>query len=162
MSDNLKRLNFKSKLICEDGRTYKFPEKQDIIIIDAPCSSTGTIRKNPDILIRNNIIDLTKLQRIQQELLKNAASNIKVGGYLMYIVCSLEEEEGEDIVNKFLKTNTNFQILNLNQYIKDLKTTLKLNTMGYLKFLPIDFKVHQNDHFNGNNGFFSAIIERKF
>ena len=97
MSDNLKRLNFKSKLISEDGRTYKFPEKQDIIIIDAPCSSTGTIRKNPDILIRNNIIDLTKLQRIQQELLINAASNIKVGGYLMYIVCSLEEEEGEDI-----------------------------------------------------------------
>ena len=80
----------------------------------------------------------------------------------MYIVCSLEKEEGEDIVNKFLKTNTNFQILNLNQYIQDLKTTLKLNTMGYLKFLPIDFKVHQNDHLNGNNGFFSAIIERKF
>ena len=80
----------------------------------------------------------------------------------MYIVCSLEEEEGEDIVNEFLKTNTNFQILNLNQYIQDLKKTLKLNTIGYLKFLPNDFKVHQNDHLNGNNGFFSAIIERKF
>ena len=61
----------------------------------------------------------------------------------MYIVCSLEEEEGEDIVNKFLKTNTNFQILNLNQYIQDLEKTLKLNTIGYLKFLPNDFKVHQ-------------------
>ena len=60
------------------------------------------------------------------------------------------------------QTNTNFQILNLNQYIQDLKTTLKLNTMGYLKFLPIDFKVCQNDRLNGNNGFFSAIIERKF
>ena len=46
MSDNLKRLNFKSKLISVDGRTYKFPEEQDIIIIDAPCSSTGTIRKS--------------------------------------------------------------------------------------------------------------------
>ena len=80
----------------------------------------------------------------------------------MYIVCSLEEEEGEDIVNKFLKTNTNFQILNLNQYIQDLKKTLKLNSMGYLKFLPTDFKVHQNHHLDGNNGFFSAIIERKF
>ena len=80
----------------------------------------------------------------------------------MYIVCSLEEEEGEHVINEFLKTNTNFQLLNLSEYIQDFKTTLKINSRGFLKFLPNDFKVYQNNNLDGNNGFFSAIIRRKF
>ena len=162
MIENLKRLQFNVNLLSKDGRNFKFKEKQDIIIIDAPCSSTGTIRKNPDILIRNNNVNHGKLKYIQNELLINSSLNLKIGGLLMYIVCSLEKEEGEDIINKFLKQNKNFKIIKFKKFNSDLILKPNITSEGFLRLLPNYFKKHKDQRLNGNNGFFSTILVRMF
>ena len=82
----------------------------------------------------------------------------------MYVVCSLEKEEGEEIIIKFLKLNPNFEIVNLKQMNLDLKFNTRFSNNGFIRLLPTDFKVDKNELniLNGNNGFFSTIIERKF
>ena len=80
----------------------------------------------------------------------------------MYIVCSLEKEEGEDIINKFLKQNKNFKIIKFKKFNSDLTLKPNITSEGFLRLLPNYFKKHKDQRLNGNNGFFSTILERMF
>lgn len=85
-------------------------EKADTVLIDAPCSGTGTWRRNPDARFRLSPRELDELVGIQTEILEKASKLVKKGGYLVYATCSLLHEENQTQVERFLAKNTNFQV----------------------------------------------------
>ena len=93
--------------------------KADKILVDAPCSGTGVIRKKPDIKWKQwDISHLNGLNQIQENLLDVAAQYLKPGGELLYTTCSIEKEENEDIILKFIKKYTNFTIQESSQFVE--------------------------------------------
>ncbi len=89
--------------VASDLARLPFPEKSfDRVLLDAPCSGTGTLRKNPEIRYRVTSADIAALARTQIALLRGAAEVVAPGGYLLYATCSLEKEENEDVVAALL------------------------------------------------------------
>ena len=81
----------------------------DRVLVDVPCSGTGTLSKKPDIKWRKDIFDIRNLNATQSKLLNKAASLVKTGGVIVYSTCSIEPEENFEIVKKFLEENSNFR-----------------------------------------------------
>jgi 16S rRNA (cytosine967-C5)-methyltransferase len=86
------------------------PSVFDRILLDAPCSGTGTLRRNPEIRYRISEHDITTLATQQKLFLENAARVLKPGGQLVYSTCSVERDENEQVIDAFLAANTNFQL----------------------------------------------------
>jgi 16S rRNA (cytosine967-C5)-methyltransferase len=82
----------------------------DRVLVDAPCTGTGTLRRNPEIRWRITADDIEDLSARQQQLLQNAASVVKPGGRLVYSTCSVEPEENELVAQRFLENNHNFSV----------------------------------------------------
>ncbi|MBF0286701.1 MAG: hypothetical protein HQM14_02690 [SAR324 cluster bacterium] len=97
--------------VVSDGRFLPFAAKFDAILLDVPCSSSGTIRKNPHIKWIASESELLSQTTLQKQLLENAARFVKPEGVLVYATCSLEIEENEQQVQKFLEKNPDFIIL---------------------------------------------------
>lgn len=93
LEDNLKRSQLKAEVVVADALKWQPEVKFDAILLDAPCSATGTCRRHPDVLHRNPGID--ELVALQKAMLERAAGWLAPGGRLVYAVCSLEPEEGE-------------------------------------------------------------------
>jgi 16S rRNA (cytosine967-C5)-methyltransferase len=87
-----------------------FPESFDAVLVDAPCSGTGTLRRHPEIKWRLEFRKLAEFAGLQSKLLYNAAKTVKPGGVLLYSICSLEEREGEEVVRIFLKRHREFEV----------------------------------------------------
>jgi 16S rRNA (cytosine967-C5)-methyltransferase len=104
---NLARLRMEAALIATDGRTYG-AQPFDAVLLDAPCSATGTIRRHPDIALGKGPADAARLAPLQDALLDNAARLTRPGGTLVYAVCSLQPEEGEGRIEGFLKHHPDF------------------------------------------------------
>ena len=117
----------------------------DVIVVDAPCSGLGTLRRNPDIKWRQQPGDVAELNAKQQSILAGAARLVKAGGRLVYATCSLLAEENERIVESFLAAHPDFALLPAREVLQEQK--IALDTGDYLKLLP---NVHQTD------GFFAA------
>ena len=160
MKSNLDRMNFNSHIICEDASKMKLNKFFDIILIDAPCSATGTIRKNPDILLRKNNSNYKSLLEKTNENFKNASEFFKKNGLLMYIVCSLEKIEGEKIIKHFCKQNNNFKIEPIFDFEINLRKKRVCTSNGLLQILPDTFYFPENRLLDGSNGFFSSIIRK--
>jgi 16S rRNA (cytosine967-C5)-methyltransferase len=94
LGDNLARLGFAAQLVTSDASKWTPPEKFDAVLLDAPCSGTGTLRRHPDIAWLKDEEDVGRLTLTQDRLLLHAASLPKPGGILVYAVCSLQEDEG--------------------------------------------------------------------
>ena len=103
LAENMKRLGFTIDLIITDACDYIGEKKSSRILIDAPCSGTGTCRHHPDLVWRRRARHIARLAAQQKKLLASAYRNLAAGGVLIYAVCSLEAEEGIDIINHFLK-----------------------------------------------------------
>jgi 16S rRNA (cytosine967-C5)-methyltransferase len=97
LQDNLNRLSLEATVVCADAAEWE-AEPFDAVLVDAPCSSTGTIRRHPDVPWLKQPADIEKLAALQRRLIERAAQLTKPGGTLVYCTCSLEPEEGEDIV----------------------------------------------------------------
>lgn len=97
LHENIKRMNMEKNVsvIRDDCMSFVYREKADIVVVDAPCSASGTIRKNPDICFSSTKNMASKLQKIQYKILENAMRSLKKGGTILFITCSLEPEEGE-------------------------------------------------------------------
>ncbi|MCC6734990.1 MAG: methyltransferase domain-containing protein [Bauldia sp.] len=95
VTENLARLRLAATIVAADGTTYEAAEPFDAVLIDAPCSATGTIRRHPDIPFLKRESDVASLGAIQAALLARAAQLVKPGGLIVYATCSLEPEEGE-------------------------------------------------------------------
>ncbi|MDS4011444.1 MAG: RsmB/NOP family class I SAM-dependent RNA methyltransferase, partial [Defluviicoccus sp.] len=94
VAENLARLRLKAELIAADASTWVPPAPADAVLIDAPCSATGTIRRHPDVPWLKAPTDLTALNALQDRLLAAAVRMVRPGGRIVYCVCSLQDEEG--------------------------------------------------------------------
>lgn len=118
--------------------------KFDRVLVDAPCSGTGTLRGNPEIKWRLKLEDIEKLAELQLNLLHNASSAVADGGRLLYSTCSLEPEENEAVIREFLD-NAPFRVIQ-----PDVGGDL-LAGGGFVRTFP---------HRHGSDGFFAAVLEK--
>jgi len=99
---NLGRLRLTASMVLCDGTEYHPKVPVDAVLVDAPCSATGTIRRRPDILNKRDAEDIRALQQIQWKLATNALGWLRAGGRMVYATCSLQPEEGEDIISAII------------------------------------------------------------
>ena len=132
-----------------DAKVKRLAGKIDRVLVDAPCSGLGTLRRNPDVKWRMKPESITELNLKQLSILEGAARLVKAGGRLVYATCSIMEEENESIVRKFLEANTSFHLVPMQQVLDEQKIPLQMD--DFLKLVP---HIHQTD------GFFAAVLER--
>ena len=111
LTESLARTGLAAEVVSADAEAWDDPRTFDAVLLDAPCTSSGTFRRNPDVLWTLRPGDIPKLAAVQTRLLDAAARRVKPGGRLVYCVCSLEPEEGEAQARAFLKRHPDFQTL---------------------------------------------------
>ena len=123
----------------------------DFLLLDAPCSGLGLIRKKPEIRWRVTEKDIINLQGIQRDIINNVSSYVKPGGYMVYSTCTITREENEEVLEDFLRNRNDFFIDDITPYIPEgFKDSL--TPEGFLKLFP--------QHHN-TDGFFIARLGRK-
>jgi 16S rRNA (cytosine967-C5)-methyltransferase len=133
-----------------DAKVKRLAGKIDRVLVDAPCSGLGTLRRNPDMKWRQTPESVIELNAKQAAILASAARLVKPGGRLVYATCSLLDEENEAIVAQFLAGHDDFALVPMREVLAEQK--IALDMQDYLKLLP---QRHQTD------GFFAAVFERK-
>lgn len=110
LKENMARLGLENQVefIVGDGGVWQPKEPVDVVLLDAPCTATGTIRRHPDVMHLKGNKDLNQLMGLQSRLLDNAAMMVKTGGTLIYCTCSLQKAEGELQVDVFLANHPDF------------------------------------------------------
>jgi 16S rRNA (cytosine967-C5)-methyltransferase len=109
LADNLRRLRLEATLVAADARTWRPDAPADAVLLDVPCSATGTIRRHPDVARLKRPEDVAALVRLQGELAAHAASLLRPGGTLVYCACSLQPEEGPGVVAALLDSGVSLQ-----------------------------------------------------
>ena len=144
--------NIQSVLIAHerDVKVKRLAGKVDRVLVDAPCSGLGTLRRNPDVKWRQKPDAVAEMQEKQASILDGASRLVKGGGRLVYATCSLLNEENDFIVEQFLESHPDFELVPMNKVLAEQKIDLEMDK--YLKLLP---HKHQTD------GFFAAVLERK-
>jgi 16S rRNA (cytosine967-C5)-methyltransferase len=159
---NLRRLGLAAEIVTADildPDLTQWPATEfDAILLDAPCSSTGTIRRHPDVPWRKQPDDIATLAAMQRGMLARAAELIKPGGLLVYCTCSLEPEEGIEIVTDFLARDSRFRRRPISA--TELNGIAEMLTpAGDLRTLPCGL-ADPDPRMAGLDGFFAARIER--
>lgn len=109
LRENLSRTGLTAGVVAADVRTWTPAAAADVVVLDAPCSSTGTLRRHPDIQHLKSPDDIAKLADVQAALLDAAAAITAPGGTLLYVTCSLQPEEGPEAVGAFLARTPDFR-----------------------------------------------------
>lgn len=133
-----------------DIRVKRLAGKIDRVLVDAPCSGLGTLRRNPDLKWRQTPVSVAELTRKQADILAGASRLVKPGGRLVYATCSLLPEENEVIVEAFLAGHGDFQRLSAAEVLA--RQGIGLDTGEDLRLLP---------HSHGTDGFYAAVLERR-
>ncbi|WP_245281793.1 RsmB/NOP family class I SAM-dependent RNA methyltransferase [Hyphomicrobium sulfonivorans] len=110
LQQNLARLGLSAETVAADAGEWAPERTFDGVLLDVPCTATGTIRRHPDILRLKRLEDIAALAEIQSRLLDQAAKLVAPGGMLLYCTCSLDAEEGERQIARFLERNDQFQL----------------------------------------------------
>ena len=108
LAENLERTHLNAQLVESDALEWEADRQYDAVLLDAPCSATGTFRRHPEVLYRARPAVIAGNVEIQRQLINRAAKWLKPGGTLVYSVCSLEPEEGEGVIKSFLDQNGDF------------------------------------------------------
>ena len=140
MRDNLQRLGMQVSVLnadASDPSAWWDGRPFDRILLDAPCSGTGVIRKHPDIRWNRQPEGLAGYQQTQLELLQTAAALLKPGGVLVYATCSLESEENQQVVELFLAANAAFALTDCRDFLPASATSL-VDTQGCFAPLPTE------------------------
>src|SRR5664279_3659497 len=132
-----------------DTKVKRLAGKIDRVLVDAPCTGFGTLRRNPDLKWRQPESAVAELAAKQASITNAAATLVKPGGRLVYATCSVLPEENEDIVTAFLAAHPQFTLGNV--ATERARAGIPLDTGPTLKLLP---------HLHGCDGFFAAILER--
>ena len=155
LDDEMQRLGISTvKTISEDLDRYPVEtpfERYDRILVDAPCSGLGVMRRNPDIKWNSSTAQLVRLSEIQKRILTNLAARVKTNGILVYAVCSMEPEENEAVIQDFLKNHPDFVIDN---DLGKLPVTIRSSINPITGFTTLAFIEHMD-------GFFLARLKRK-
>jgi 16S rRNA (cytosine967-C5)-methyltransferase len=153
---NLARLQLSAEIVRADAAVWQ-GGPFDAVLVDAPCSSTGTIRRHPDIPWLKTEIDLKKLVALQTRLLDHAVTLLKPGGALVYCTCSLESEEGEEQVEALLTRNPRLRRDPIRP--DELAGHGELLTPeGELRTLPCHWAHDEEPRMAGLDGFYAARI----
>lgn len=154
LKENLRRLRLDAELVAADLLNWEPSAQFDAVLLDAPCTATGTIRRHPDIAWLKHPDDVVKLAALQTRMLDRAARLVRPGGLLVYATCSLETEEGVAQVVPFLERNPAFTL----QPIAPVEiggTDLLLAPEGMLRTLPCH-RFGKAPELHGMDGFFAA------
>src|SRR5690606_27799212 len=148
--DNIQYRNIEHE---NDRRLKKLHGRMDAVLVDAPCSGSGTLRRNPDI--KWKAVDIPGLTRLQQSILTAAARLVKPGGRLVYATCSLLDAENREVVQTFLQTHPDFSRCDAaavltGQGVTTAQTLVDEN--GDLRLWP---------HRHGTDGFYAACLVRQ-
>ena len=156
VEDNLARTALAAEMHVTNAEGFDDPRTFDVVLLDAPCSATGTFRRQPDVLWATRPADIAKLADVQHRLLDQAATKTAPGGSLVYCTCSLEREEGETQVLAFLRRHTDFRLqAPESQLVERLGLPVAaVKPEGWLRLLP-----HQRP--GGQDGFFIARMVRQ-
>ena len=150
----MRRLAFKQEarlnvLVHDATKPLPFSDESfDRVLLDAPCSGTGTLRRNPEIRYRLGPDDISELAKQQKQMLARAAAVVRPGGRLLYSTCSVEPEENEGVVDQFASNHPEFRAINL--------------AGGIPSFIPdpSSLQLRLWPHRQGSDGFFIAAYER--
>jgi 16S rRNA (cytosine967-C5)-methyltransferase len=151
LSDNLFRTGLKAETLVADALAWEAGEPFDSVLIDAPCSATGTFRRHPEVLYRARPSIIEQSAELQARLLRHAADWVRPGGSLVYAVCSLEPQEGEGQVDAFLAERPDFRL----QPAPALVGGVTPHPRGWLRVLP-----GMLEQQGGLDGFFTAHLVR--
>jgi 16S rRNA (cytosine967-C5)-methyltransferase len=154
LSANLARTGLSAQVVAVPAEDWDDARVFDAVLLDAPCTATGTYRRNPEVLRATRPADIAKLADVQHRLLDVAAERVKPGGRLVYCVCSLEREEGETQILAFLRRNPAFRTAPADPAAVGAPADA-LTPEGWLRILPSQWPEH-----GGLDGFFAARLER--
>ena len=155
LRENLARLKLPVTILLADVLSLPIDALYDNVLLDAPCSATGTIRRHPDLVYLKTPQQLDNLVSLQQKMLEHAAGLVKPGGKLVYCTCSLSPLEGERQVFKFLRAHENFVLSPI--IPQDLARQEQFITLaGLMRCLPS----MEIGHSSGLDGFFAARLLR--
>jgi 16S rRNA (cytosine967-C5)-methyltransferase len=158
LRENLGRLGFDVETVQADILTYEPPELFDAILLDAPCSSTGTVRRHPDVPWTKSAADIEKLADLQRRLLDRAVTMVKPGGRIVFSNCSLDPLEGELLFEAFLAQTPGIEPDPvLPGEFPGLDAFITAN--GTLRTTPADM-VMESPAYSGLDGFYAARIRR--
>jgi 16S rRNA (cytosine967-C5)-methyltransferase len=132
-----------------DLKVKRLAGKIDRVLVDAPCSGLGTLRRNPDLKFRQSPQSLEELKQKQTAILASASRLLKKGGRLVYATCSILPEENQDIVQAFLAAHSDFVLRPAGEVLQQQKVALEMG--DYLELRP---------HLHNTDGFFAAVMER--
>ncbi len=132
-----------------DIKVKRLTKKIDRVLIDAPCSGLGTLRRNPDLKWRQSSQSIEELKAKQAAILTAAAGLVKPGGRLVYATCSFLPEENQNVIQDFLEQHPQFSLLNCSELLSQQK--IAIDTGEFLQLSP---QTHQTD------GFFAAALTR--
>lgn len=157
LKDNIHRVRLQENVITEvsDGELWDAPELLDAVLLDAPCTATGTIRRNPDAIWLKKSEDVVSMVKIQRALLERSTQMLKVGGTLLYCTCSLQKDEGERQLNAFLADHNDFEVAPIRpEEVPELEHAI--TDEGYLRILPFYWAAR-----GGLDGFFIGRLTKK-
>jgi 16S rRNA (cytosine967-C5)-methyltransferase len=129
-------------------------EQADYILVDAPCSGLGVLRRRPEIRWRKKPEEISELPKLQLKILLSAGKCLKAGGVLVYSTCTITHEENLDVVNEFLQQCGDFQLESLAGHLPESLSQMpgtETMTNGYIQFFP---------HIHGTDGFFIARLRK--
>lgn len=132
-----------------DLKVKRLAGKIDRVLVDAPCSGLGTLRRNPDLKFRQSPQSLAELTQKQTAILASASRLLKKGGRLVYATCSILPEENQQIVQAFLATHPEFTLIPAGEILQQQKIPMEAG--DYLELRP---------QLHGTDGFFAAVLER--
>ncbi len=156
LEENVERMGLQTRVKVEvsDAAAWKPIDAPERILLDAPCSATGTIRRHPDTGYLKSPKDIEGLMSIQQRLLSHAGELLSIGGLIIYCTCSLQKSEGEHQVAAFLKANPNYERIPIRaEEIGDY--TDLINDEGDLRIMPYHLASQ-----GGMDGFFVSRLTR--
>jgi 16S rRNA (cytosine967-C5)-methyltransferase len=155
LGDNLRRLGFEATVVTADAATWRPEEPAEAVLLDAPCSATGTIRRHPDLPWLKRPADIPKLTALQDRLLANAIAMTRPGGLIVYATCSLQPEEGIERIESLLAAGAPVERLPIAvEEVGGLADIL--NPEGDLRSLPF----HLGEK-GGMDGFYAARLKRR-
>ena len=161
LQQNMQRLGFDNvSVFAGDALDFlhNTTEQYDVLLLDAPCSATGTFRRHPEVLHIKTTDDVAEQIKLQEQLLEACVTALKVGGILLYSVCSISRAEGEEQIKKFLNVLPNFSLIPIKtedisrygQWAENIITS-----EGYIRTLPYMYSAK-----GGMDSFFIAKMQR--
>jgi 16S rRNA (cytosine967-C5)-methyltransferase len=147
VKENCDRLGVHSVALCCADATNFSCHPVDRVLLDAPCSALGTLGRNSDARWRKQEEDLSRLQKLQLQILSNSAELVRKGGILVYSTCTIMPEENEQVIVKFLKKRTDFKLSDSHLFV-DPEV---LDRNGFVRTLP---------HLHKMDGSFACRLEK--